>query len=136
MRCYGNVTALYGNVRAPGGLSADSVRVNNIGDGYAIPRKTALRGNDAYGSWGHQINLNRAHAGIAIGGDGAGDGTDRTMIGVWINESVLVTDSAIRWNATGRAGEGWFLRMLLPDGRQYGIDGNGVLHVKGVVIEP
>ncbi len=130
MRCYGTITAVSGNVRAPGGISADSVRVSNAGDGYAIPRKTALRGNDRYGSWGHQINLNRAHAGIAIGGDGAGDGTDRTMLGIWISEHLLVTDSVIRWNATGRAGEGWFLKMLLPDGTAYGIDGQGVLHVK------
>jgi hypothetical protein len=134
LRCYGSITAIHGNVAAPGGVSADSVRVRNAGDGYTIARKTAVRGNDRYGSWGHQINVNRAHAAIAIAGDGAGDGTDRTMLGVWVSEHVLVTDSAYRWNARGEPGEGWFLKMLLPDGRVYGIDNQGILHIKEVRI--
>jgi hypothetical protein len=134
-RCYGEILAVAAYLDAPGGAAGDMVRVSNTGDGYAIARKTAIRGNDRYGSWAHQINLNRAHAGIAIGGDGADDGTDRTAMGVWISEHLEVTDAAIRYNQRPGA-TGWAIKMLASDGRIYGLDNNGMLHVRGIVPVP
>lgn len=134
--CYGQILHLQGDVQMPGGLAGDMVRVDNSGaTGPAIGRKTAVRGNDGWGSWGHAINLSRAHAGVFINSDNyqfEGRARDRTAFGVLVLD-VDVTTAVVRWNQAG--GGGWFFQMLTPDGRVYGMDGNGVLHVRKIIAE-